>query len=149
MRIQPLFTNSFLWRAPTLMFFLGPTKMTFSSCYWMEAPTSTYTGSNLYKEDNMFFIAPPYHPCFLYLNMFITTCRKTDITMHTNSVLIHFWIFLCTFFPLIVSFLDILERTQSRLSFRNPHFDDGPCTSSLPVESTHLSLHLHPIILIN
>ena len=129
MRLQPLFTNSFLWRASTLMCFLTPTKITFSGYYWMEAPTSTCTGSILYIEDNMFFLAPPYHPCSLYLNMFITICRKTYITMHTNSVLIYFWIFLCTFVPLIVSVLEILERTQSRLSFRNPHFDDGPCTT--------------------
>ena len=136
MRVKHLFTNSFLRRAPTLMFFLAPTKITFSNYYWMETATSTYTGSNLYKEDNMFFLAPPYHTCSLYLNTFITICRKIDITMHTNFVLICFWICLCTLVPLIVSVLDILEITQNPLSFCNLYFDDDPCTSSLSTEST-------------
>ena len=95
------------------------------------------------------FLAPPYHPCFSYLNMFSTICRKTDITMHTSCVLIYFWICLCTLVPLIVYVLDILERTRSPLSFCNPHFDDDPCTISLPVKSTPITLHTHPIILIN
>ena len=140
MRLQPLFTNSFLWREPTLMFLLAPTKITFFIYYWMEAPTSTCTGSNLYIVDNMFFLAPPYHPCSLDLNMFITIiCRKIDITiLHTNYVLIYFWICLCTLIPLIVFVLDILERTQIPLSFFNPHFNDDPCTNSLFTESTLL-----------
>ena len=58
--------------------------------------------------------------------------------MHTNFVLIYLWICLCTFVSLIVYVLDILERTQSHLSFHNPHLTDGPCTSSLPAESTPL-----------
>ena len=69
--------------------------------------------------------------------------------MHTNFVLIWFWIYLCTLVPLIVSVLDILERTQSPLPFSNPHFNDDPCTSSLPAKSAHTSIHPHPLILIN
>ena len=129
MRLQHLFTNSFLWRAPTLMFSLAPTNITFSSYNQVEAPTSTCTTSNLFKEYNMVFLAPPYHSCFSDLNMFSTICRKTDITMHTNSVLIYFQICLCTLVPLIVSVLSILEKTQSPLSFCNPHFVDDPCTN--------------------
>ena len=98
-----------------------------------------HTRSNLYREENMFFLAPPYHPCSLDSNMFITICGKTDITMNTISVLIYFWIFLCTLVPVIVFVLDILERTHSPLSFCNPHFDDDPCTSSLPIESAQKS----------
>ena len=131
------------------MFSLAPTKITFSRYYWFEAPTSTCTGSNLYREDNMFFLAPPYHLCFLDLNMFSTICRKTYITMHTNFVLIYFWICLCTLVPVIVFVLDIFERTHSPLSFCNTHFYDAPCTSSFPSESTPHLLHMHPLILIN
>ena len=69
--------------------------------------------------------------------------------MHTNYVMIYFWICLCTFVPLIVSIMDILERTQSHLSFYNPHFDDDPCINSLRAESAHPTLHMHPLILIN
>ena len=108
----------------------------------MKKSTSTCTGFNLYREDNMFFLAPPYHPYFSDLNMFSTICRNTYITMHTNTVLIYFWICLCTFVPLIVSILDILKRTQSPLSFCNPHFDDDPCTNSLSAERTHFSSYL-------
>ena len=35
--------------------FLAPTKITFSSYNWVEAPTSTCTSSNLYREDNIVF----------------------------------------------------------------------------------------------
>ena len=115
--------------------FLAPTKIAFSGYNWVEAPTSTCTGSNLYREDNMFFLTPPYHPCSLDLNTFITICIKIDITMHTNYVMFYFWIFLCTLVPLIVYVLDILERTRSPLSFCNPHFDTDPCTSSLSREN--------------
>ena len=144
MRLQPLFTNSFLWRAPTLMFFvtptkitflwraptlmffLAPTKITFFGYYWMEAPTSTCTCSNLYRKNNTFFLAPPYHPCFSDLNMFSTICRKRDITMHTNSIMIYFWICLCTLVSLIVFVMDILERIEIPMSFCNPHFEVYP-----------------------
>ena len=111
----------------------------------MKAPTSTCTGINLYKWGNMFFLAPPYHPYFSNLNMFSTICRTTNITMHTNSVLVCSWICLCTLVPLIVSVLDILERNQSPISFYNPHFDDDPCTNSLPAERTH---HFFTLILL-
>ena len=91
--------------------FLEPTKITFSSYKWVQAPTSTCTRSNLYSEDNMFFLAPPYHPCSLDSNMFITIWRKPNITMHTNYVLIYFWICLCTCVPLIIYVLSRILRT--------------------------------------
>ena len=69
--------------------------------------------------------------------------------MHTTSLLIYFWIFLYILVSLIVFVLDILERTQSPLSFCNPHFDDDPCTISLPVEREQTPLHTHPLTLIN
>ena len=60
--------------------------------------------------------------------------------MHINSVLICFWICLCTLVPLIVCVLDIIERTQSPLSFCNPHFDDDPRTHSLSANRAHIPL---------
>ena len=59
-------------------FFLAPTKITFSSYYWMEAPTSTCTDSNLHKENKLFSLAPPYHPCFSDLNMFMKKNRYNN-----------------------------------------------------------------------
>ena len=138
MRLQPLFYKFLLVESTNPHVFLAPTKITFSSYNWVEAPTSTCTGSNLYIKHNMFFLAPPYHPCFSYLNMSSTICKKTDITMHTNFFLLCSWICLCILVALIISVLDILERAQSPLSFCNLHFDDDPWTSSLSAESTHL-----------
>ena len=128
------------------MFDLAPTKITFSSYNWVEAPNSTCTGSNLYREDNMLFLALLYHPFFSDLNVFSIICIKTDITMHTKSVLICFWIFFCTLVLLIVSILDILESTRSPLSFCNPHFDSNPSTSSMSTENAHSLYHTHPFI---
>ena len=135
MRLQPLFLKILLVESTKAHFFLMPTKITFSSYNWVKAPTSTCTDFNMYKEDNMFFLAPPYHPCFSYLNLFSTICRQTYIPIHTNSIMIYFWSCLCTFVPLIVSVMDILERAQSPLSLCNPHFDSDPCTNSLSAES--------------
>ena len=56
--------------------------------------------------------------------------------MHTNFVLICFWIFLCTLVPLIVYVLDNLGRAHSPMAFCNHYFDDDPCTSSMSIEST-------------
>ena len=83
--------------------FLAPTRITFSSYKWVETLTSTCTGSNLYKENKQFSLAPPFHPCFSYLNVFSTNCRKTDITLHTNSVMIFFLIY-APWFPSLSSF---------------------------------------------
>ena len=160
--MQPPFYKFLLMERTKPHVFLAPTKITFSSYNWVIAPTSTCTGFNilqlqlsestkfhLYREYNMLFLAPPYHPCFSDLKWFSTICRKIDITMHTNSVIIYLWICFCTLAPLIVSILYILERTHIPLSFCNPHFDDDPCTSSLPAENAPISLHAPPLKLIN
>ena len=139
MRLQPLFYKIVLAERTYRHIFLAPTKIKFSNYNWVKASTFTCKGSNLYIEDNMFFLAPPYHPCFSYLNMFSTICRKTHIIIHTNYVLIYLWIFLCTLVPLIVSILDILARTQSPLSLFNPHFNNDPWTISMLAESTHIT----------
>ena len=51
-------------REHQLSCFLASTRITLSSYNFVEAPTSTCTGSNLYKENKQFTLGPPFYPCF-------------------------------------------------------------------------------------
>ena len=137
--MQPLFTSSYLQRAPTLMFFQHPQKNKI-----LQLLLSGSTHFHLYRlqlvqRRQHVFPRTTLPPLFLILKHVQYNMQKTYITMHTNYVLICFWIYLCTLVPLIVSVLDIIERTHSPLSFHIPHFYDGQCTNSLPTESTPLA----------
>ena len=63
-RFQPMFYKILLIESTNPHVFLAPTKITFSDYNRVKASTSTCTGFNLYREYNMFFLAPPYHPSF-------------------------------------------------------------------------------------
>jgi hypothetical protein len=54
-------TNSLISLSPTRRKHQLPE---FSSTNWMEAPTSSHTGTNMYNREQWFSLAPPYHPIF-------------------------------------------------------------------------------------
>ena len=121
--------------------FLAPTKITFSSYNWVEAPNSTCTGSNLYKENKQFSLAPPFHPCFSDL-------KHAQYNIHKNIYNIEYQLCydllldLCTLVPLNIFVLGI----QSPQSFYNSHFIDDPCINFSVCREPNL-LFLSPILL--
>ena len=64
------FTSSNLFESTNSLVSLAPTRKKHqlpecSNIDWMEAPTSTYTSTNLHIEKSVFSQAPPCHPVFL------------------------------------------------------------------------------------
>ena len=122
MRLQPLFYKFLLVESTNSHIFLAPTKIKFSSYNWVEAPTSTCTSSNLYKENKQFSLAPPFHPCFSDLKHVQYNIQKNayNIAYQLCSDLL---LDLCTLAPLIIFVVDI----QSPPSFCDSHFADNTC----------------------
>jgi hypothetical protein len=66
-RLLPLFYKLQLVESTNSLISLAPTRgkhqlPEYSSTNWMKAPTSSYTGSNLYNREQMFSLAPPCLP---------------------------------------------------------------------------------------
>ena len=64
------FTSSNLFESTNSLISLAPTRRKHqlpecSNTNWMEAPTSSYIGSNLYNREHLFSLAPPCHPVSL------------------------------------------------------------------------------------
>ena len=51
----------------------------------MEAPTSSYTGSNLYNREHLFSLAPPCHPGFSGCNQMEATTRCVQAPTWTSE----------------------------------------------------------------
>jgi hypothetical protein len=77
-RLQPLFCKLQLAESTNSLFSLASTRRKYqppecSSTDWMEAPTSTYTSTNLYNREQKFSLAPPYHLGFSGCNQMEAT----------------------------------------------------------------------------
>ena len=90
-------------REHQLSCFLAPTKITFSSYNWVEAPTSTCIGSNLYKENKHFSLAPPFHPCFSDLKHVQYNIQKNKYNIAYQLCFDLIWIY-APWFPSLSSF---------------------------------------------
>jgi hypothetical protein len=69
MRLPPLFYKPQLVESTNSLVSLAPTRRKHqlpecSNTNWMEAPTTTHTGTNLHTENSVFSLEPPYHPAF-------------------------------------------------------------------------------------
>ena len=51
----------------------------------MEAPTSSYIGSNLYNREHLFSLAPPCHPCFSGYNQMEATTSCVQAPTWTSE----------------------------------------------------------------
>jgi hypothetical protein len=77
-RLPPLFYKLQLAESTNSLVSLAPTRRKHqlpecSSTNWMEAPTSSHTGTNLYNREQWFSLAPPYHPGFSGCNQMEAT----------------------------------------------------------------------------
>jgi hypothetical protein len=78
LRLPPLFYKLQLVERTNSLVSLEPTRRKHqlpecSSTNWMEAPTSSHTGTNLYNREQWFSLAPPYHPSFSGCNQMEAT----------------------------------------------------------------------------
>ena len=69
LRLPPLFYKLQLAESTNSLVSLAPTrrKHQLPECFntnWMEAPTSSHTGTNLYNREQWFSLASPWHPHF-------------------------------------------------------------------------------------
>jgi hypothetical protein len=77
-RLLPLFYKLQLVESTNSLVSLAPTRRKHqlpecSSTDWMEAPTSSHTGTNLYNREQLFSLAPPCHPGFSGCNQMEAT----------------------------------------------------------------------------
>ena len=84
------FTSCNLFESTNSMVSLAPTRRKhqlpeYSSTNWMEAPTSSYTGSNLYNREHLFSLAPPCHPGFSSCNQMEATTSCVQAPTWTSE----------------------------------------------------------------
>ena len=84
------FTTSNLFESTKSLVSLAPTRRKHqlpecSSTNWMEAPTSSYTGTNLYNREQLFSLAPAYHPGFSGCNQMEATTPYVQAPTWTSK----------------------------------------------------------------
>jgi len=139
------FTRCHLFESTNSLVSLAPTRrknqfLECSNTNWMEAPTSSYTGSNLYSREQLFSLAPPCHLGFLaatrwklQLHVFkhlLETLRTTVLP----SISLPPWNINLFF----LKFITVIQHLS--MAYRSHHY------SALPT-SVSLSLHLFLFLL--